>query len=89
MDEVNRFLERVSEEIVNPLIGFVFALAFLYFLWGAFLFIRDAESDTGRKEGRDSMIWGVVGMFIMVGVYGIIALITDTLDVDNPFPSQG
>jgi hypothetical protein len=75
-----RLLQNVKDEIVNPLIFLMFALATLYFLWGVFKFIRDGASSEGRDDGLRHIGWGAVGMFIMISAYGIINLVTSSLD---------
>ena len=61
-------------EIVNPLIGLAFAVALVYFLWGVFTFFLSASADAKKTEGRSHMLWGVVGMAVMVSVYALIQL---------------
>ena len=53
-DTLDGFLGRVSQYILNPLIGLVFAAAMVYFLWGVFDFIRNNENDTDREEGKNT-----------------------------------
>ncbi|MCE9628567.1 MAG: hypothetical protein K8Q91_01050 [Candidatus Vogelbacteria bacterium] len=72
-------IENLKSQILNPLIGFLFVLATLYFVWGVFQFIQNADSDTGRQQGRDSILWGLFGMFIMVAVFGIMWTICNTV----------
>ena len=72
-------IENLKSQILNPLIGFLFVLATLYFVWGVFQFIQNADSDTGRQPGRDSILWGLFGMFIMVAVFGIMWTICNTV----------
>lgn len=80
------FLSRVSYFILNPIIGLLFALALMYFLWGVFVFVKNSDNDQDKEEGRQHMIWGLIGMLIMVGAYAIITIITGTFGVSNPFP---
>ncbi len=57
--------------LVSLFIPIVFTLALLYFFWGVALFIRTAgESDV--KEGKAKMIWGIVGLFVMTSIWGIL-----------------
>lgn len=73
------FLEKVKEQIVNPVIQLLFVLALLYFIWGVIQFIRDSNNEKGRATGRWHILWGTVGLFIMVSVFGIINFICDTV----------
>jgi hypothetical protein len=69
--------------IINPIISLLFVLAFAYFLWGLVEFIWKAGSETEREKGKSHMIWGVTGLFIMLGVMGIINLLLDTFGIGN------
>ncbi|MDP3958366.1 MAG: hypothetical protein Q8Q36_02820 [bacterium] len=72
------FLSRVNTYLLNPLVGLIFAVALAYFIWGVFVFIQNSDNDAERKNGQQHMLWGVIGMFIMVAVYGILNVITGT-----------
>ncbi|HEY4476386.1 MAG TPA: hypothetical protein VJB69_00120 [Candidatus Paceibacterota bacterium] len=72
-------LENIKTAIVDPIIYFLFALAFIYFLWGVFEMIRNAESEEARKVGQQHILWGVIGMFIMISFYGIMQVICQTI----------
>lgn len=82
------FFSNVVNQIVNPLIGFVFALAVLYFLYGVVKFIMSMDSEGGRDEGKKHMMWGIVGITIMMGVWGIMNLILNTLNIDYIDPEN-
>lgn len=81
MDE---FLGKVYDAILQPAIFLVFGLAFLMFIWGLVMFIKDKDSDKGRETGRRTILWGIIGMLIMVSVFGIINIIAGTIGADVP-----
>jgi len=72
-------LKSIFVNIMNPLIALMIAFAVLYFLWGVFQFIRNAESPEERKKGGLHMLYGVVGLFLMVTAYGVVRLIVQTI----------
>lgn len=82
------FLHNVNKIILNPLIALMFALSFLYFAYGAVRFLSSDAGDKGstRKEARDSMIWGIVGMVVMFSVYGLIRFVLSSIgvNIDDP-----
>ncbi len=78
-EPAKRLIENILKEILNPVITLMIGLAILYFLWGVFQFIRNAESSPERKKGGMNMLWGALGLFIMVTAYGILNLILGTL----------
>lgn len=76
------FLNKVNSVILNPIITLAFAIATIYFIYGIVLFIGADGKD--REKGRNSIMWGLVGMFIMFSVYGIINLILKTFEINDP-----
>lgn len=76
-------LGTINEKVLNPLIQFAFIIAFVFFIWGVMQFIRNADNPEGRKKGQDHMIWGVVGLVIMLGVYGIINILINTFGLSR------
>ena len=78
MTVLNAFLSRVVAEIINPIILLLSAVAFVSFIWGVFEFIRNAGDETKREEGRSAIKWGLVGLVIIFGAYGIINLALST-----------
>lgn len=78
---LNKFLGKVVTQIVNPLILLLAAVAFVVFLWGVFEFIWQAGDETKRKEGRQAILWGLIGLVIIFGAYGIINIALGTFNL--------
>lgn len=81
--QFNAFLTKLVDTIVNPFIVLMFAAAVVYFLWGVFNYVKGAGSETDRETGGKHIMWGVVGMFIMVSVYGIIKVALNTFGLNS------
>jgi hypothetical protein len=79
-------MDRFVTYIIDPAILVVFALGFFLFVWGLVEFMWKLNEGGENTEGKQHMIWGIVGMFIMVSVYGIISLLDNTfnLQIQNP-----
>ncbi|MCH7529516.1 hypothetical protein IIB50_00080 [Patescibacteria group bacterium] len=84
MAAVTEFVSNVNQYIINPLIGLLFTLALVMFLYGGAQFILRASEDEGRETGKQHMIWGVIGMFIMISVFGILGVVTNTFGISLP-----
>jgi len=50
-------------------------MAIAVFLWGVFKFIANADNEDEREKGKQHLTWGIIGLFIMFAVWGIIAII--------------
>ena len=73
----DQLIKKISTEILNPVIGLMIAIAFAVFLWGIIEFIANADNEQKREDGKRHIIWGLVGLFIMVAVAGIIVVINN------------
>ncbi|MBX4199873.1 hypothetical protein KW790_00170 [Candidatus Parcubacteria bacterium] len=73
-------LAKIDRAILNPLILLLFAIAFIIFFIGIVKFISNAGDAEGRKQGKRSILFGLIGMLIMFSAYGIIRFILNTLN---------
>jgi lysylphosphatidylglycerol synthetase-like protein (DUF2156 family) len=83
MKSVLTLIHKINTVIVNPLILLMFAAAVLVFLYGVFEYVKDSDSEDARSTGRNHILWGVVGMFIMISVFSIMDIIMNTIGA-NP-----
>jgi hypothetical protein len=74
-------VQKFFEVIVNPVVKLMFAAAVLYFVYGVFTYIRKSGESDGRTEGANHILWSVIGLFIMISVWGIIAIIRSTFGI--------
>jgi len=81
------FIKRVDVVILNPLLAVLFAVATLYFIYAIIKLI--ASDGKGKAEARASVMWSLVGMFIMISVYGIINLVINTFQITDATTSIG
>jgi hypothetical protein len=79
------FMTKVTNAIINPIVGVIFALALVYFMWGLMVFVMGAGDESKRTTGKQHMLWGVIGMVIMVSVYAILQVGLSTFNVVFPF----
>ena len=84
---VNGLLTRLYDVIVRPVIMLLFAVAFLLFIYGIFQFIKNVDDEGERATGKRNMLYGIIGMVIMVSVFGIIRIIHGTIGSNEPLPS--
>ncbi len=82
---VNSIVTKIMQNIVMPLIVLLFTLATLIFIWGIFGMIRNGGDAGARRTGEQHVLWGVIGMLIMISAFGIIRLIGNTVGVGDPF----
>lgn len=69
-DIVDLFLD-----LGQSIIPFLAVVAFLVFVLGVARFIRSSDSDKDFNEKKKFLIWGTLGMFILVTIWGIISFL--------------
>ena len=88
-ESVDAFVSNLNTLIINPLIILLFGLAVVYFLYGIFQFISNSENEEAKTKGKSHMIWGIIGIVIMMGVFTILNMIMKTFNVEGINPEQG
>jgi hypothetical protein len=89
MSSVGDVVGRFTTYIINPALLILAAAAFFYFVWGLVDFLLALNQGGHTDEGKQHMIWGIVGMVIMFSVIGIIALINNTFNFGININSSG
>ena len=74
------------KEVLDLIIPITFALALIFFFWGLAQFIRSI-SDKTIAEGKNKMIWGIIALFVMISIWGIIKYIGESLDIETGIQS--
>ncbi len=67
--------------ILSPLIPLLFGVTLVVFLWGIFRFIL-SEGDA-KKTGKGVMLWGIVGLFVIASLWGLVKILQSTINLDN------
>ncbi len=74
-------LGKIDNTIINPVIEFLFALAIIFFLFGVFEFIMNQANEEKKTSGKSHMLWGIIGITIMLGVWTILHIILNTFNI--------
>jgi len=77
-------LDKIEQVILFPIISFMIGVALLVFLWGAYEFVQNAESDEGRANGRQHMLYGIIGMLVMLSALAILRIAAGTFGIPVP-----
>ncbi len=81
--EATSFIEKLNEAILFPLIFLLTGVALLFFIYGAAVYILNANSDQAREEGKKNIMYGILGLFIMGSAYAILNLAAGTFGLND------
>lgn len=73
-------LEEIGS-ILGVIVPILITVALAYFIYGVVKYIMAGEE--GRKEAKDIIIYGVIGLFAIVSVWGLVRLIQNTFNVED------
>jgi hypothetical protein len=76
--------------VVGCIIGFfdaavylIIAASIVYIIWGAFTMIR---SEDKREDAKKTIYYGVIGLFVMVSVWGLVHILDNTFQLSGQGP---
>ena len=69
---IDEVIAVVTNEILQPIVQLLFALATILFLWGVVEFLISRDNEEERDKGKRHMLWGAIGLVIMFSVNGIL-----------------
>jgi hypothetical protein len=75
--------------IINTVaVPVLFAIAFLVFLWGIIQFFILSRGDEEKQaQGRGLMLYGIIGFFLMVSVWGLVNILVGTFSLNSNTPN--
>lgn len=81
MGAITTLVDKIIRELVDPAVAILFVAALAVFFWGMVQFIYSAGDEKMQTDGKKHMLWGVVGIFIMLSAFGILKLFTTAFGI--------
>jgi len=78
LDKTSDLIKAVGK-LISQLTVIAGGVALLVFLWGLAKFIFKSGDEKSHEEGMNLMKWGIVALFVMVSVWGIIGFMQNAL----------
>lgn len=73
---IGGYLQGIVTFINSFVIPFIFAIAFIVFIWGIFMyFIAGGANEEQRDKGKQLVFWGIIGFVVMMTMWGIVNLL--------------
>ncbi len=65
-------------DIIGYATGILAGVALLVFFWGLVKYIVKADDEKAKEQGKNIMIWGVIALFVMFSVFGLVKFLQTT-----------
>ena len=72
--------------INNAIIPFIASLAVAMFIWGVVQYVINDSDEAKKSKGKSFMIWGIIGLTVMIGVWGLVRIVGTTFGIEYAIP---
>ncbi|OHA17778.1 MAG: hypothetical protein A2664_04200 [Candidatus Taylorbacteria bacterium RIFCSPHIGHO2_01_FULL_46_22b] len=69
--------------VLDVVVMVLVTIAVFVIIWGIFQFVVNAGDAEKRAEGRSRILWGVIGVFLLFSVWGLINILLSTFALTN------
>ncbi len=85
LEPIQDLAGKLATTIINPLLALIFGAGLIVFIWGLvqYLYALNVKGEQDQ-DAKKHMLWGIVGMFIMVAGFTIIRIIANTIGAPLP-----
>ena len=77
--DIDPFLKNVNAYVLNPAIELLIGVAVVMFIWGVVEFVWKSDDEEHRQSGAQHILWGLIGLAIMVSAIAIKGFIQNTV----------
>jgi hypothetical protein len=72
--------------LIKTIVPFLFTLATAAFIWGIIQYFINPDNEEKRKKGKSYMIWGIIALFVMISMWGLVGVLSNTFGVKTFIP---
>lgn len=69
-------------QLLNAVVPLLIALAVVYFVWGVVAYVI-SDDEEAKSKGRDRIIYGIIGLAVIIAMWGLVRILTNTFNVGN------
>ena len=86
LTNVGNILQFFSCTLIRSVVPLLFTLATAAFIWGIIQYFLNPDNEEKRKAGKSYMTWGIVALFIMVSMWGLVGILSNTFGINVLIP---
>ena len=69
------------KDVLLKVVSLLIIVGTVVFMWGIIRYISAGDDETKVEEGRNLIIFGLIGLAVMVSVWGLVKIIADTFGI--------
>lgn len=67
------------QSLIAGAVPIIISLGVILFFWGLVKYVRSAENPAAREEGRQLIVYGIIAIFVMVSMWGLVNVLVETV----------
>ena len=83
---IQQSLQTIIQIVNTTIIPLFIGIGVLVFIYGVIQYIIKAGDEEARKSARPVIIWGIIGIFVMVSVWGLVNILVSTFGLQQTKP---
>lgn len=72
----------------NTVIEILIAFAVIWIIYNVVRYIVKADNPDERKPIGSAILWGIVGLFVILSIWGLVRILTNTFRTDTTAPTS-
>lgn len=68
--------------LLNAIVPVLIALGVVFFVWGVITYVISSDEEA-KAKGRTNMIYGIIGLAVIVGLWGLVRIVGNTFGLNN------
>ena len=73
-------------DILGKLVPIFIAIAVIVLLVAIVRYVTAGEEEEKRDKAKSLMIYGIIGLFVMISLWGLVAILSGTFNLDKDLP---
>src|SRR5205814_5905915 len=88
ISDANGLIIRIAS-IGNVVVYLLISLAVIYIVWNVVqYFIKGKAGDESRKEAGTNVMWGILGLAIIISIWGLVNIVLGTFNTGYNRPGR-
>jgi len=78
LTSIGNFFNFLSCTLIKSVAPFLISLATVAFVYGIIQYFLNPDNEEKRKKGKSYMMWGIIALFVIVSVWGLVGILSNT-----------
>lgn len=83
---LGHIFDYVTCVLSGNVIPLLITIAVIAFIWGIIQMFIDPTNEEAKKKGKMYAVWGIIGLFVIISIWGLVKIFANTFGVETFIP---